>query len=110
MQNLWLRIIKDLSYNPRDLHTVPKTNKKPLWFNAYSDGKFIYIDNAKDHVPSSNISATRKLNLSEFERIYPIHIRREQGEIVSKEAQKATVNQVYWYSIIKFCLKNESTQ
>jgi hypothetical protein len=106
MQNIWLKIIKDLSYNPRDLHTVPKINKKPLWFYAYSDGNFIYIDNAKEHLPSSNISGIRKLSLSEFERMYPIHKRREQGESVSKEAQKASINQVYWYSIFEFCLNN----
>lgn len=110
MKNKWFKIIEDLRSNPRDLHTLPKTNKNPLWFYTYTDGNYIYIDNAKEHTPSSKISLTRKLSFPEFERIYPIHLRREQGESVSQEATEATVNQVYWFSIIKFCLFNEIGQ
>lgn len=109
MQNKWLKIIEDLSCNPRDLHTVPKINKNPLWFYAYTGGNYIYIDNAKEHTPSSKISTTRKLSFGEFERIYPIYLRREQGESVSQEATSATVNQAYWFSISKFCLSNKTT-
>lgn len=105
MQNKWLKIIQDLKDNPRDLHTVPKTSAKPKWFYAYTDGDKIYVENAKEHNPSSSISLRRALDFTNFEKIYPIHLRREKGESVSQEATKATVNQVYWYSIITFCLQ-----
>ena len=108
MQNKWLGIISDLKSNPRDLHTTPKSNKKPLQFYAYTDGKYIYIDNAKGNTPSSKISSKRKLTFTELEKIYPIHLRREKGESVSRGATEATRNQVYWYSIFKFCLYDEA--
>jgi hypothetical protein len=38
MRNKWQMIINDLKINPRDLHTVPKTNVEPRWFYAYTDG------------------------------------------------------------------------
>ena len=104
MNDDWLKIINDLRSDPRDLHTTPKTNKKPLWFFACTDGTFIYVSNAKNHSPSTNISVTRKLGYAEFERIFPIHLRRERGESISIEAALATKNQVYWYSIFNFCL------
>lgn len=108
MQNKWLKIIQDLKDNPRDLHTVPKNSAKPKWFYAYTDGDKIYVENAKEHTPSSSISLRRALDFTNFEKIYPIHLRREKGESVSKEATKATVNQVYWFSIITFCLGEDS--
>ena len=107
MQNKWQNIINDLKNNPRDLHTVPKTNKKHLWFYAYTDGKKIYVTNAKENTPSSKISSTRTLDFAGFEEIYPVHLRREKGESVSQEATATTRNQVYWYSIITFCLQED---
>lgn len=108
MRNKWHIIINDLKNNPRDLHTVPKTNVKPKWFYTYTDGDKIHVTNAKEHTPSSTISTTRKLDFTGFKKIYPIHLRREKGESVSQEATAATVNQVYWYSIITFCLKENA--
>lgn len=107
MQNKWQKIINDLKNNPRDLHTVPKTNKKHLWFYAYTDGEKIYVTNAKENTPSSKISSTRTLDFASFEKIYPIHLRREKGESVSQEATATTRNQVYWYSIITFCFQED---
>lgn len=106
MKDNWLWIINDLRSNPRDLHTIPRSNKQPLWFYAYSDGTYIYVSNAKDHSPSSRIAVPRKLWFAEYERIYPIYLRREKGESVSREALAVTNNQVYWYAIFRFCLSD----
>ena len=105
MKKVWQEIKDDLQRNPRDIPTVPKQKKEPLWFHASSDGNYVYISNAKTHRPSSSIKGIRNLSEAEFERIYPIHIRREKGEAVSKEAAKATMNQVYWYGILTACVK-----
>lgn len=110
MLNKWQTIISDLKNNPRDLHTVPKSNAKPRWFYAYTDGDKIYVTNAKEHTPSSKISTPRKLKFSTFEKVYPIHLRREKGESVSQEATATTVNSVYWYSIITFCLQENGLE
>lgn len=110
MQNKWLKIINNLKNNPRDLHTVPKTKKQPLWFYAYTNGEKIYVTNAKENTPSSKISSVRTLDFDSFEKIYPIHLRREEGENVSQEATATTRNQVYWYSIISFCLEEKEEE
>lgn len=88
MRNKWQIIINDLKNNPRDLHSVPKTSAKLKWFYAYTDGDKIYVTNAKEHTPSLTISITRKLDFTNFAKIYPIHLRREKGESVSQEAQQ----------------------
>lgn len=105
MKNIWEELKGNLQENPRDIPTAPKQKKDPVWFHASSDGHHIYVENAKSTVPSSNIKGVRTLNKGEFERVYPLHIRREKGEAVSEEAKKATANQVYWYGILTDCLK-----
>lgn len=103
MEQLWERLLQSIIKEPRDFQTHPKTNKTPIWFHATSDGKAIYITSAQNHRPSSNISSPRRLGFEEFTTIYPLHLRREKGEPVSKEAQR-TRNQVYWYGLIYNCL------
>jgi hypothetical protein len=98
---IWNKIIKNVMKQSTDLPTIPKTSRAPLWFHVSSDGESLFIDNAKDHSPSSSLSSMRKLTYKEFEKIYPIYLKREQGEAVSQEATVKTYNQVYWYSIIK---------
>ena len=102
--DFWNVILHNLITNPRDLPTRPKDSRTPKWFYAYVDGNSIYVANAKNHSNSSSISVPRRLNFSEFEAIYPIHLRRENGERVSQEATDTTRNQVYWYSIIHNCI------
>lgn len=103
MIKTWNKIINNLLTQPRDLPTTPKTTKSPIWFYAYTDGTNIFVEKAKEQMPSSDITMTRRLTFIEFERVYPIYIKREQGVPVSKEAAYETHNQVYWYSIIKHC-------
>lgn len=103
MDEQWSNIINHLKINTSDLHTVPKSHRVPLWFFADTDGTYIYVSSAKSHTPSSQIAGIRKLTYVEFKRIYPIYLRREQGEPVSTKATKVTVNQVYWYGIFAFC-------
>jgi hypothetical protein len=100
---LWHKLFSSLGSKPQEFPTTPKSNRKPLWFSAYIDGNCIYVRNAKEHQPSCSILGERKLTYKEFEQMYPIYLKREQGEPVSKEAQVISFNQVYWYSLIKHC-------
>ena len=93
----WKTILDKLGEDRMDFPTVPKTNKTPVWFSAKAVGEFVYIDSARHHRPSSKISVPRKLHYKTFEKIYPIYLRRENGEQVSSEAAAVTVNQVYYY-------------
>ena len=100
-EKAWDTIVKRVSNHSEEFHTVPKNRRTPVWFLASGDGKYIYISEAKMNRPSSKISAVRKLTWSDFEKIYPLYFRREQGEVISAEATAITRNQVYYYSVIK---------
>jgi hypothetical protein len=97
----WEKIIDALRGKAIELPTVPKTLKSPIWFSATTDGTNIYINVATFNKPSTKISAQRTLSFDNFCRIYPIYLRRENGEQVSQEAASTTFNQVYYYSLIK---------
>lgn len=73
----------------------------PVWFSASTDGNKIFIDMAVDHCPSSKLSSQRKLDYKTFQKVYPLYLRREKGEAVSQEVTSITVNQVYYFSLIK---------
>ena len=100
MQKVWNNIVSSLTNSEREFPTTPKTKKEPVWFLASSDGERIYINEAKENKPSSNLKCRRVLTYENFKEVYPIHLRRERGEKVSKEATKVTRNQVYYFSLI----------
>lgn len=100
MKVVWDRIIEGLSKSEREFPTTPKQNKEPVWFLASTDGEKVYINEAVENKPSSSLKYRRVLTYDNFKDIYPIHIRRENGEKVSKEATDATRNQVYYFSLI----------
>jgi hypothetical protein len=97
----WNNIINRLEGNKIELPTVPKTKKTPVWFSATTDGKTIFINQAIDHSPSSKLSAQRMLNYKTFQKVYPLYLRRENGEAVSSEVSAITVDQVYFFSLLK---------
>lgn len=108
-QQAWNMIFSTLKGNRMEFPTVPKTKKTPVWFSAIVDGEMILVDSAINHRPSSNLTVPRKLKYSTFRKIYPVYLRRENGEQVSSEAGSITVNQVYYYSLIKhLCHESES--
>lgn len=98
----WNTIIHKIEEKKRiELPTVPKTKKVPVWFSVTTDGKTIFIDEATEHKPSSKLSVQRKLHYNTFQKVFPLYLRRENGEQVSSEATAITLDQVYYYSIIK---------
>ncbi len=98
---VWKNIINKLAAGRIELPTTPITKKAPLWFSATTDNEHIFVSSAKDHQPSSKITMERKLTQKNFRKVYPLYLRRINGESVSAEATAATVNQVYYYSLIK---------
>jgi hypothetical protein len=100
-QDAWKTIMNRLGSERREFHTVPLTNKAHVWFSAIIDGERIVITEATENKPSSSFTIPRYLKYKTFEKVYPIYLRREQGEKVSKEVTKITVNSVYYYSLIK---------
>lgn len=108
-QQAWNKIIEKLKEHQTEFPTAPITNKTPIWFSAIVDGEIILIDNAVNHQPSSKLTVPRKLKYKTFQKVYPLYLRRENGEQISAEAASVTVNQVYYYSLIKhLCQDNEA--
>ena len=103
-EELWQQLLLNLEKSPRDIPTRPITRKKPIWFYAESDGRSIFVSPSKTQQPSTGIQPHSKLDLTGFTKIYPIHVRRENGESVSQEAKAVTHYQVYWYGLIHACL------
>ena len=97
----WNTIVEKLTGNRMELPTVPKTRKVPVWFSATTNGETIFINEAIDHTPSSKLSVERKLSFSDFQKVYPLYVRRENGESVSSEVTAVSVNSVYYFSLIK---------
>ena len=102
-QEAWLNIIAHLQNKSIEFPTVPKIKRDPVWFDASTDGEIIIISPAKINRPSSQLTMQRKLSYKIFEKVYPIYLRRINGEAVSNEALRTTVNQVYYFSLIKHC-------
>ncbi|WP_061214828.1 hypothetical protein [Syntrophomonas wolfei] len=97
----WNMIVDKLKGTQLEFPTVPKIKKTPIWFSATSDGKAVFIDNAIENKPSCQLSMPRKLTYKTFEKVYPLYLRRENGERISNEVASVTVNQVYYFSLIK---------
>jgi len=102
-QEAWLKIVAHLQTKSIEFPTVPKIKRDPVWFEASTDDEIIMINPAKINRPSSQLTMQRKLSYEIFEKVYPIYLRRINGEAVSNEALRTTVNQVYYFSLIKHC-------
>ncbi|MDR2447554.1 MAG: hypothetical protein LBD58_09775 [Treponema sp.] len=102
---LWGKIINDITTHPRDLQTIPINRREGVWFHvSVSIGRVtILVDSARTKKPSSKLTQIRLLDKDEFRVMHPIYLRRKKGEEVSKEAAKTTRNQVYIYSIFYHC-------
>ncbi|MCW2279234.1 hypothetical protein [Heliophilum fasciatum] len=108
-QQVWNIILTNLKDKRTELPTAPKTKKSPLWFSVTLDGNAIIVDNAAEHKPSCKIAKPRRLTYEEFQKVYPLYLRRENGEKVSAEVISVTFNQVYYFSLIKHLGQEKST-
>ena len=92
-------LVKSYRENPRDVVTVPTTNRSGKYFHVFVQNGVIYVSSHTDKQPRSVISTPRFLKPDEYEKMYNLYLRRKKGENVSQEATATTVNQVYWYGI-----------
>lgn len=93
------KMLREYGENPRCVCTVLTTSKAPVWFYVFEENGKVCVKNAEGHENSSHMIGVRVLEPSESKKMLDIYGRRKRGENVSKEAGKATVNQVYWYGI-----------
>ena len=89
----WEQILNSYTNTPRDVVTL----KQGLWFYVYGDGKDIYIEAGKSHIPSSKINITRKIDKQNFEIVYKTYVSNTpRSEIVD-----VTRNSAYWFGIFE---------
>lgn len=105
MKEKWERLIKLIGNKSIEIHTYSKIKKQPLWFSVSTDGNKIYVDKAKENFPSSELNKQRPLGFRDFEKIYPLYLERENGEILGEERRKKSANSSYWFGIIKYILE-----
>lgn len=98
----WNTIVEKLKGGTIELRTVPKTKKTPVWFTASTDGHVIFVNKAINNILSSNLSMERKLTYKTFEKVYLLYLKQEKGEVTSSEVNHITVDQVYFFSLIKY--------
>ncbi len=95
---MWNDIIKEFINYPRDLHTVPMTNREPKWFYVYVEDGKLYVESARNNMPKSNIKRT-KMDEKKFEIMLEIYHKRLKGEQMTGEATANSGTSVYWYGI-----------
>jgi hypothetical protein len=105
---LWKQIIERARSEAYEIHTVPQSNRQPLWCRISSDGGTLIICKAKDNVPSSRLKIPRAITFEEFDRIFPYYEMRLKGASVSKEAGQKSVNTVYIYGLIADALSQKN--
>lgn len=100
-EKIWNEIIRKLSGKKIEIQTVPKTGTG-VWFCTEAINGRVFISKGINHEPKSKVSESY-IPKDEFERMYPIYLRRKCGEQVSQEATRACRHQVYIYAIFNYC-------
>src|SRR5665647_476808 len=100
-ENIWSKINSALKESLMEVATVPSTNRDPKWFVAYIDKDVLYVDNAKDHKPSTNMSQPRKISKKDFLTVYNYYYRWAQGERnLRQEVRLLSPNVAYIFGLI----------
>lgn len=93
----WDRVVEKINKGHTELQTL---NRFEDWFTVSHKGETIFV-NKSHQKPTVRIDDTVMLYMKKFIEVYPLYLRREKGEDVSEEATKLTVDQVYFFSIMK---------
>lgn len=96
-KNVWQEILTNIGPGKKELQTL---NRFENWFTVQGSGETLIVDNA-NKPKSVRLDEPKKLYLKKFIEIYPLYVRREHGEDVHQEATKLTIDQVYFFSILK---------
>ena len=95
VMEIWNEIKKFVELNPGTYLTRPISVRKPTPFMAENIHGRIRIT-----MRSGNVSYLKD---EDFPGFYNLHLRRERGEKVSKEAGAINQRQVYFYGLIYWC-------
>ena len=97
----WETITHSFNNQVLEFPTNPLQKRDPVWFSAYIQEGKIVINQALHHRPSSQLKYKRVLSYKDFQKVLPLYYMRKNGQQVSKDLSDATMNQVYFLSLIK---------
>ncbi|WP_294171792.1 DUF6508 domain-containing protein [uncultured Clostridium sp.] len=96
----WDKIINRLGNKTIEFETIPTDKRKHSWFSAKRKNNFIVIDCANKNIPSCKLTKKRKLIFKDFEKSYYLYLKIKNGEIISNDEKKSTINKSYFFSLI----------
>jgi hypothetical protein len=103
IQNLWENIVFELSKI-----TEIQTMGRGLWFSAYSKYDSIYINNSQINIPSIELSDPRKINETEFSKVYPYYQPWRKGKIKRESMSELSQNTSYILALINHFEKDNN--
>ncbi|WP_066307324.1 hypothetical protein [Bacillus sp. FJAT-29814] len=103
---LWSELVKQAQEAEFEIHTVPKNQSIPLWFQVGVQGNYLIIRKAKTNSPSVRISKERKISYKDFEFVFGYYDRWLKGEAgVRQEAIQKSQNTAYIFALISAAAK-----
>lgn len=95
---LYSILLENIKKHPKDIRTIPLKGGG-VWFYCSLKGNEICIQTSQTKEPSSRIKADTKITKMDLKKIYPLYLKRQNGEKVSQEALRISRVQVYCYAI-----------
>jgi hypothetical protein len=103
---LWNNLLKQAQEAEFEIHTVPRKQSSPLWFQVGVQGNYLIVGKAKRNSPSVRISKERKISYKDFEFVFGFYDRWLKGEAgVGQEAARKSQNTAYIFALIAAATK-----
>ena len=94
-------ILRNIQQNPQEIHTIRLNSDDGLWFSVFVENEQIFVSPATEHTPASKAQPHKLITKTALERMFPLYVRRKNGEQVSQEALQAAYVIVYCYAIFE---------
>lgn len=96
---MYKKLVEEYAENPRDVATVPIRKRERRWFYVFAEKGFLYVCAARRHEGSCNIKEPIRLKEKQLAIMLDIYHRRQNGEAVSSEASRVSLQASYWYGV-----------
>ena len=94
-------ILRNIQQNPQEIHTIRLNGDDGVWFSVFAENERIFVSPATEHTPASRVRPYTRITKTALERMFPLYVRRKNGEQVSQEALQAAYVIVYCYAIFE---------
>lgn len=95
-EQLWNSIVFGLSSSEEELQTTTG-----LWFRASSENDKLFVEQAVNHSPSSDLTKPRTISKRDFSFVHSYYDRWTNGEIgIRHEVSRKSRNTAYIFALI----------